>query len=230
MPRCSRTLLRLVLCLALPAAHAASFDLIDQGRLPPIIHDDDRQGTMRLAAELVGRDLSALSGLPHQLAISLDACGQRCVVIGTLDSPLVQQAARPVGTLRARGAGTRGRQRSPGVAHCRRRPSRRHLRCGRHDPRTGRVAVGMVGRCHAPTQRPAATRWRGALVESAVGAVSRHFSERRGLGLAAMGGQDVRAGSQRYRPQNVCQGVRTDVAVESQYRVAGHARRHQALL
>ena len=94
MPRCSRTLLRLVLCLALPAAHAASFDLINQGRLPPIIHDNDRQGTMRLAAELVGRDLSALSGLPHQLAISLDACGQRCVVIGTLDSPLVQQAAR----------------------------------------------------------------------------------------------------------------------------------------
>lgn len=94
MPRCSRTLLRLVLCLALPATHAARFDLIDQGRLPPIIHDDDRQGTMRLAAELVGRDLSALSGLPHQLAMSLDACGQRCVVIGTLDSPLVQQAAR----------------------------------------------------------------------------------------------------------------------------------------
>lgn len=94
MPRCSRTLLRLVLCLALPAAHAASFDLIDQGRLPPIIHDNDRQGTMRLAAELVGRDLSALSGLPHQLATSLDACGQRCVVIGTLDSPPVQQAAK----------------------------------------------------------------------------------------------------------------------------------------
>jgi len=94
MPRCSRTLLHLVLCLALPAAHAASFDLIDQGRLPPIIHDNDRQGTMRLAAELVGRDLSALSGLPHQLATSLDACGQRCVVIGTLDSPLVQQAAK----------------------------------------------------------------------------------------------------------------------------------------
>lgn len=94
MPRCSRTLLRLVLCLALPAAHAASFDLIDQGRLPPIIHDDDRQGTMRLAAELVGRDLSALSGLPHHLATSLDACGQRCVVIGTLDSPLVQQVAK----------------------------------------------------------------------------------------------------------------------------------------
>ncbi len=43
--------------------------------------------------------------------------------------------------------------------------------------RPGRVAVGMVGRCHAPTQRPAAARWRGALVEGAVGAVSRHFSE-----------------------------------------------------
>ncbi len=73
-------------------ANAADTVLFDTHIRPAVIHDKDIPLT--LAAELLGRDLEALTGTAPKLSGDLKACGTVCVVITTLDSPLSKRLAR----------------------------------------------------------------------------------------------------------------------------------------
>lgn len=83
------------LLLASGLAHAAPFPLDLEGRLPVIVTES--QATYRLAGELLGRDLRQLTGLAGTRSERLDACRERCIVIGSAASALVRQAARAMG-------------------------------------------------------------------------------------------------------------------------------------
>ncbi len=88
------TTLRLItlgILLSSGVVHAAPFALDADGRLPTIVTDGAT--TTRLAGALLGRDLQQLTGLPATPATALADCAQRCIVIGTADSKLVQQVA-----------------------------------------------------------------------------------------------------------------------------------------
>jgi hypothetical protein len=84
--------LALLGCLSVlaPASHAG-FELAGPAGAATIVHDG--QPAMRLAAELLQRDVRSVSGQPAAMAQSLDGCGPRCVVIGRYDSDLVQRVA-----------------------------------------------------------------------------------------------------------------------------------------
>ena len=84
---------RLALTLTLTASlvHAQPFELHDT----TIVHAG--QPTMRLAAGMLARDLERVSGTAPALATRLADCPRRCVVVGTADSALVQEAARALG-------------------------------------------------------------------------------------------------------------------------------------
>ena len=86
----------LLLCLLIcsPASHAA-FDLAGPAGGATIIHADD--ATMRLSAQLLQRDVRAVSGVQAATSIQMDDCGQRCVVIGRHDSALVERIASEEG-------------------------------------------------------------------------------------------------------------------------------------
>jgi hypothetical protein len=57
----------------------------------------DGEGTTRLAAELLSRDLSALGGQPGAVVEDRTNCASVCIVIGTAASPVVQRLAREGG-------------------------------------------------------------------------------------------------------------------------------------
>jgi hypothetical protein len=77
------------------AAHGEPFPLSVQRQLPLVVHDN--QATMRLAADMLGHDLAAVSGLAASASTRLEDCTSRCIVIGTIDSALVQDTARSGG-------------------------------------------------------------------------------------------------------------------------------------
>jgi hypothetical protein len=77
-----------------PASHAG-FELAGPAGAARIVHEDTP--AMRLAAELLQRDVRAVSGKPAAIAQGLDGCGQRCVVIGRHDSAIVQRVAAEEG-------------------------------------------------------------------------------------------------------------------------------------
>ena len=83
------------LALASPLALGKPFPLAVQGRLPAIVHDG--QATMHIAAGLLARDLQSLYGMQAPTGASLAACATGCIVVGSADSPLVQEAARAHG-------------------------------------------------------------------------------------------------------------------------------------
>lgn len=83
------------LLLASGMLHAAPFPLDADGRLPVIV--TEAQATYRLAGELLGRDLQQLTGLASTRSDSLDACRDRCIVIGASGSPLVTRVAQAMG-------------------------------------------------------------------------------------------------------------------------------------
>lgn len=62
------------------------------GPLAAIVHDD--QKTYALAAQLLGRDLRALSGQTPRISSRLQDCGKTCVIIGAYDTPLLRQVAK----------------------------------------------------------------------------------------------------------------------------------------
>ena len=87
--------LSLVLLLAGGLAHARPFPIDAGDQLPSIVHDG--QVTVRLAADMLGRDLGRVSGLPAPQATRLQDCVRRCIVVGTADSRQVQDVARALG-------------------------------------------------------------------------------------------------------------------------------------
>jgi hypothetical protein len=93
--RLIRLLVPLAAMFTASAAHAQPFPLADQGQLPLIIHPD--QATMRLAADMLARDLKAVTGLPARTSTSMADCTARCIVVGEADSSLVRDLAREAG-------------------------------------------------------------------------------------------------------------------------------------
>ncbi|WP_375243429.1 glycosyl hydrolase 115 family protein [Sphingomonas parapaucimobilis] len=77
-----------LLGLAAPAP-AAEFDLTRVSLLAA----PDGEGTTRIAAELLARDLTALGGRPGAIVEDAANCAAMCVVIGTTASPIVQRLA-----------------------------------------------------------------------------------------------------------------------------------------
>jgi hypothetical protein len=69
--------------------------LFDGRRVASLVHDGSQSA--RLAAELLGRDLAALTGRTPAISPDLTSCTQLCVVVGTHDSPLVRAVARESG-------------------------------------------------------------------------------------------------------------------------------------
>ncbi len=94
LPLCLRQTLLFALFLWAPASHAG-FELAGPAGAAGIIHEDDT--TAQLAAMLLRRDVGAVSGASAAVSRQLDECGQRCVVIGRHDGPLVQAIAREEG-------------------------------------------------------------------------------------------------------------------------------------
>jgi hypothetical protein len=90
-----RALGRALVLLALGTAAPAMADevrLFDGKTVAAVIHDSDR--TLGIAGQLLGRDLTALTGQAPKVSARLSDCGQVCVVIGRYDSRLVRQVAR----------------------------------------------------------------------------------------------------------------------------------------
>lgn len=81
--------------LSAPLAHASSVTLYDGHAVVPVIHEDTP--TSALAAGMLARDLKSLSGQDALVSTRLDDCGRTCIVLGTLDSPLVAQIAQKAG-------------------------------------------------------------------------------------------------------------------------------------
>ena len=74
-------------------AGAGELTLYEQGGpVAAIVHDD--QKTYALAAELLGRDLQALSGRAPRISSRLQDCGETCVIIGAYDTPLLRRLAK----------------------------------------------------------------------------------------------------------------------------------------
>ena len=77
------------------AGHASAGELTlyaQGGPVAAIVHDD--QKTYALAAQLLGRDLRALSGHAPRISSRLQDCGKTCVIIGAYDTPLLRQVAK----------------------------------------------------------------------------------------------------------------------------------------
>lgn len=89
-------LLKLVLLLAAmqfpnPAV-AEAVELFDGRELASIVHSEGR--TSALAAELLARDLSQLTGATPEVSTDLAACRRLCIVIGPRDSALIGAVAQ----------------------------------------------------------------------------------------------------------------------------------------
>ena len=77
------------------AGHAGAGELMlyeQGGPVAAIVHED--QKTYALAAQLLGRDLRALSGQTPRISSRLQDCGKTCVIIGAYDTPLLRQLAK----------------------------------------------------------------------------------------------------------------------------------------
>jgi hypothetical protein len=81
----------LALALSLSATSAADLPL----GAASVLHED--QAGMKLAADLLRRDLQAVSGQPSAEAARLEDCAQTCIVIGRYDSPLIRGIAQAEG-------------------------------------------------------------------------------------------------------------------------------------
>lgn len=88
-------LLGLLTALSVGAARADTVTLFDGGAVAPIIHDGSP--TAGLAAELLARDLTSLTGRASALSTDPAGCGSVCIVMGVWNSPLVSAVAREGG-------------------------------------------------------------------------------------------------------------------------------------
>lgn len=91
-----RTCLALAIALLSAShAHAAEFDLAREGVTAAVLAED--HATMRIAADLVRRDLRAVGGAEAAHAANLEDCREVCIVIGRHDSPLLRGIASAEG-------------------------------------------------------------------------------------------------------------------------------------
>lgn len=81
--------------LAATTAQAAPVTLYDGHGVVPVIHDGTP--TSALAAGMLVHDLKSLSGQDATVSARLDDCGRTCIVIGTIDSPVVTQVTHEAG-------------------------------------------------------------------------------------------------------------------------------------
>ncbi|WP_273162425.1 glycosyl hydrolase 115 family protein [Massilia timonae] len=100
-------LLALGALVASGAAHARPFALDRNGALPVLVTDGS--ATSRLAADLLIRDLAALTGIAGRRVEGLSDCPQRCIVVGSADTALVREVASAIGADLAPMAGQRER-------------------------------------------------------------------------------------------------------------------------
>ncbi|WP_121117433.1 glycosyl hydrolase 115 family protein [Croceibacterium ferulae] len=82
------------LCATVPCLPAAAEEMVlfDGAAAPTIVHGDDT--TARLAAELLARDLFALTGRTADLATDPARCAVTCIIIGQHDAPLIAGLGR----------------------------------------------------------------------------------------------------------------------------------------
>jgi hypothetical protein len=86
-----------LLSLAQPAA-AGDVVLFDGAQVATIVHDDHGAGrTFSLAADLLARDFTSLSGKTSRISARARDCGQVCVVIGLHDAPEIRRMAGKAG-------------------------------------------------------------------------------------------------------------------------------------
>jgi len=79
-----------------PSAAAAQQAVLFEGkRIASIVHDD--ASSAGLAARLLGRDLTQLTGVAPRVSAILGDCGRLCVVVGDQDSALVRGIAADAG-------------------------------------------------------------------------------------------------------------------------------------
>ncbi len=83
------------LALAAGEAKAKQAILFDGRQVASVVHEDDP--TIRLSAELLGRDLHALTGKAVRVSSDLGGCDRLCVVVGRHDSPIAAAVAREAG-------------------------------------------------------------------------------------------------------------------------------------
>lgn len=112
------------------AAMAAT--LFDGRKVAAVIHQDERTAT--LAAQMLARDLQALSGQAPLLGKRLADCTALCVVVGQFDAPLAREVAAETGVdLRdLRGQWERYRR---VLVRSKRHPARSYLIIAGSDPR-----------------------------------------------------------------------------------------------
>ncbi len=95
MVRYRNVCLTLAACLAAAPAAAQDITLFDQSHRPSVVYDQTLKGrTLALAADMLAKDLEALTGARPKVSTKLDACASTCVVIGQLDSPIVRQLTK----------------------------------------------------------------------------------------------------------------------------------------
>ncbi|MGV7208924.1 glycosyl hydrolase 115 family protein [Oxalobacteraceae bacterium A2-2] len=82
----------LLLALLAGPAHAATIALSGPQGAATVLAEDD--ATMRLAADLLRRDLKAVAGREVRTITRLDDCARVCIVIGRHDAPLLRQLAQ----------------------------------------------------------------------------------------------------------------------------------------
>lgn len=87
--------LPLLLLFAAVQASAEEAVLFDGRQVADVVHEDDR--ALGLAAQLLARDLAAITGHAPKVSTALTNCRVLCVVIGRHDSPLVRGIAREAG-------------------------------------------------------------------------------------------------------------------------------------
>ncbi|MBC9032401.1 glycosyl hydrolase 115 family protein [Sphingomonas sp. JC676] len=87
----------LLLCLVGLAAPARAQQIVlfDGRQLAGIVHDRERSAT--LAAELLGRDLTRVTGQAPVVSPDLAHCAKLCIVVGRYDSDLVRAVAQDTG-------------------------------------------------------------------------------------------------------------------------------------
>ncbi|CAN7260841.1 glycosyl hydrolase 115 family protein [Pseudoduganella sp. LjRoot289] len=130
----TRWALAVALAAGLPAL-AEPLALYDGKAVASVVHEDS--STASLAAQLLARDLQAVSGLPPKLGKRLADCAATCVVIGKFDSALVREALSEAGAAGAglddlRGEWERYRR---AVVHPARDPARSYLLIAGSDAR-----------------------------------------------------------------------------------------------
>ena len=182
-------------------------------------------------------DIAAVTGVTPAREDRLPGAARAFVLVGVAGrSPLLDRLAagedRPALAGRARGKATSSDRRPavprrrPGAGHRRERPARRDLRDLRAVRGHRRVALALVGRrararkatpCSSPpgTHRfgPPSVKYRGI------------FLNDEDWGLAAVGGEDLRARIRRHRSEDLREGVRASAPPEGQHPLAGDARR-----